>query len=320
MTNLTGRDITHRWEGNPIISIEDLSFRVSDIHNCGVVKLPNDQTVMLLTVESLMGSTMLYKAVSQDGINFSVDPHAFMEPTHKGHRGKYESFGVRDARITAMDGKYYIAYVADSELGFRVGIAVTHDFNSVDFIGYATQPDAKNGVLFPCKFDGRFALLKRPAGGAIWVSFSEDLQYWGDEKPVFTPRPGYWDANRVGISTVPILIDQGWLVIYYGAKETSAGPLLRLGAAVLDSNDPSKVIARSNIPILSPREKYERIGDIPNIVFSCGAVKTGNDLNIYYGGSNSCICLGSTNIPDLVDFCFACAAVDNYMQWEKGPR
>ena len=315
MSNITGRDIIHRWEGNPIISIEDLSFRLSDIHNCGVIKLTDDRILMLITVESLMGYTMIYKAVSDDGINFTVDPHAFMEPSHDNWRKCYETFGVRDPRITKLDNKYYICFVADSGLGYRIGIASTTDFKKIDFLGYATQPDAKNGVLFPCKFDGRYALLKRPLGGAIWVSFSEDLEYWGDEKPVFLPRPGYWDSDRIGISSVPILTDKGWLVIYYGAKETSAGPLFRLGAAVLDSNDPSKVIARSNIPILSPRETYERIGDVPNIVFSCGAVEYHDELNLYYGGSNSCICLGTTSIAELVDFCFACTQVDEYMDW-----
>jgi len=312
MNGSTGRDIVHRWEGNPLITISDLSFRVSDIHNAGVARL-NGGLVMLLTIESLQGFTLLYKAFSQDGINFTVDPEPFMTPPKSGPRAHYENFGIRDVRITPLDDKYYLTYIADSDLGMRLGLACTKDFKSSKFLGYVTQPDVKNGVLFPCKFDGRYALLKRPAGGAIWMSFSEDLKFWGDEKVIMAPRGGHWDANRVGAAAVPIEIEQGWLLIYYGAKDTTAGPLVRLGAVILDREDPSKVIARSNIPLLSPRENYERIGDVPNMVFSCGAVLKDDELHIYYGASDSCICLGTASVNEIVEFCYACAVAQDYI-------
>ncbi|MCD4823537.1 MAG: glycoside hydrolase family 130 protein [Phycisphaerae bacterium] len=313
MNGNTGRDIVHRWEGNPLISIADLSFRCSDIRNAGIAQY-NGEMVMLITIESLQGFTLVHKASSRDGINFSVEHKPFMSPPQTGPRAKYENYGIRDVRITPMDGKYYITYIADSDLGMRLGLACTEDFKAVEFIGYVSQPDVKNGVLFPCKIEGRYALLKRPAGGAIWMSFSEDLQFWGDERVVMTPRGGHWDSNRIGAAAVPIEIPQGWLLIYYGAKDTSAGPLVRLGAAVLDKDDPAHVLARSNIPLLSPREKYERIGDVPNMIFSCGACIKDEELFIYYGASDSCICLGTAQVEQIVDFCLACTVVEDYIE------
>jgi predicted GH43/DUF377 family glycosyl hydrolase len=119
-----------------------------------------------------------------------------------------------------------------------------------------------------------------------------------------TPRGGYWDADVVGAAAPPVETDRGWLLIYYGEKRTSAGPLVRLGAAVLDAEDPARVIARSNIPILSPRERYERMGDVPNVVFSCGALLDGRGrVSVYYGASDSCICLGQAALEDIVRIC-----------------
>lgn len=312
MNGTAGRDIVHRWEGNPLISIADLSFRCSDIHNAGITRL-GDEIMMLLNIESLQGHNLFYRARSRDCINFTVDPEPFMAPPDSGPRAKYETFGIRDPRITPLDGKFYITYVADSELGMRLGLACTKDFNDVEFLGYVSQPDVKNGVLFPKKINGQYALLKRPAGGNLWVSYSEDLKFWGDEQVVMNTRSGYWDANRIGAAAVPIEFDQGWLLLYYGAKDTSAGPLVRLGAVILDRDDPSKVIARSDIPILSPREKYERIGDVPNMIFSCGAIINNNEIWIYYGASDSCICLGTASIEAISEFCLACDAVQDYI-------
>jgi predicted GH43/DUF377 family glycosyl hydrolase len=148
-------------------------------------------------------------------------------------------------------------------------------------------------------------MLERPSSGvSIWLSFSYDLIHWGSSTVVLTPRSGYWDSHRVGAAGPPIEIEQGWLLIYYGEKDTSSGPLIRLGAAILDKSDPSRVIGRSNIPILAPREKYERIGDVGNIVFSCGSLldETGQ-IKLYYGASDSCICLGVTTLDEIINIC-----------------
>ena len=299
----SGRDVISRCPRNPLVAISDLPVRSSDIWNAGVARLGR-QVVLLITIETLEGRYQIFQARSDDGVTFTVAPEPFMTPVDTGGDRIYESVGVRDPRITPMDDAYYISYVAGGDHGMRVALARTADFQSVERLSYVTQVDAKNGALFPHKIDGRYSLLTRPdAGVSIWISRSEDLIFWGDAKAVMTPRGGYWDSNRIGAAAPPIEIDDGWLLIYYGEKITSAGPLVRLGAAVLDRDDPSRVLARSNIPILSPREPYERIGDVPNVVFSCGALLDGDEVVVYYGASDSCICRGTASLQEILRIC-----------------
>ena len=303
MSVRTDKDVIRRCVGNPLIALADLPFQCSDIRNAGVARFGNE-FLLLVTVESLQGRCSLYLARSRDGERFSIDAKPFMAGD-TGPLAQYENMGIRDPRITFLDDTYYIVYVAEGLAGLRLALARTDDFVTVERMVMLTQPDTKNGVLFPVKFGGKYALLERPnPGNSIWLSFSADLTFWGNPKVVMTPRSRYWDSDRIGAAGVPIEIDCGWLLIYYGEKITSAGPLLRLGAAVLDRDEPWKVLARSNIPILSPRERYERIGDVCNVVFSCGTHVTGGDLRVYYGASDSCICLGTARIDDVVRICY----------------
>jgi len=303
MDTIPGRDLVRRWPDNPLITIDDLPIRCSDVWNAGVVKL-DGECLLLITVESLHGQTMIYRASSRDGLHFEVDPEPFLAPSECGPYRKYENAGVRDPRVTRLDDTFYVTYVADSDIGWRIGLVRTEDFQAAERIGLLTQPDTKGGALFPEKIRGRYALLERPDPGmSIWVSYSDDLAFWGDSSVVITPRGGFWDAHRIGTGAPPVRIDEGWLLLYYGEKMTSAGPLLRLGAAILDADDPSKVVARSNIPILAPREDYERIGDVTNVVFSCGAIVADGQVRIYYGGADSCICVGTARLHDVVAVC-----------------
>ncbi len=300
-----GGDVIRRCPNNPLIVLGDIPFRCSDIWNAGVVR-HNGRWLLLISIEELEGYHAIYRADSDDGMNFTVETTPVMVPIKTGPDQVYENLGIRDPRITPVDGTYYITYVAEGDHGLRQGLARTDDFKHIERIGFISQVDVKSGALFPQKIDDQFVALSRPdATNSIWVSRSSDLTYWGSHTVVMTPRGGYWDANRIGTAAPPIRIDAGWLLIYYGEKTTSAGPLVRLGAAVLDATDPSQVIARSNIPILAPREKFERIGNVPNVVFSCGALLEGDDLVVYYGASDSCICRGTASLDDILSACFA---------------
>ena len=299
-----GRDIISRSCKNPLISLSDLPFQAGDIWNAGVVRFEG-KYLMLFTVEELEGYCSIYRADSADGEEFTIDAEPFMVRQQSPPDAMYESVGIRDPRITPLNGEFFIAYVADGDHGLRIALARTRDFRSVERLGYLTQVDVKNGVMFPRKIGGRYALLKRPdAGSSIWLSYSDDLEFWGECTAVMTPRGGFWDSTRIGASAPPIEIDEGWLLIYYGERGTSAGPLVRLGAVVLDRDDPSRVLARSNVPILSPRERYERIGDVPNVVFSTGVLLDDGILSVYYGASDSCICLGKAPLDVVVRACF----------------
>jgi len=300
----TGRDIVARSGKNPLISLPDLPFRAGDIWNAGIVRFKG-KFLMLLTVEELEGHYSIYRADSDDGERFTIQREPFMTRSQSPDRVMYESVGIRDPRITPLNGDFFITYVADGDHGLRVALARTSDFENIEHIGYLSQVDVKNGIMFPRKIDGKFVMLKRPdAGGSIWLSYSTDLEFWGGCTAIMTPRGGFWDSTRIGPSAPPIEIDEGWLLIYYGEKGTSAGPLVRLGAVILDRDDPSRVLARSNVPILAPRERYERIGDVPNVVFATGVLLEDGVVSVYYGASDSCICLGKAPLDVIVQACF----------------
>jgi predicted GH43/DUF377 family glycosyl hydrolase len=199
-------------------------------------------------------------------------------------------------------------YTAASSYGALLALAKTTDFKNFERIALVSEPENKDGVLFPEKINGKYARLDRPVAGGlgnIWISYSDDLIAWGDSRCVMTVRDDHWDSWRIGASSQPIKIDDGWLIIYHGVKSASSGPIYRLGAAVLAQDNPSKVLCRSAIPILSPREYYERVGDVNNVVFSCGAIleDDGRELKIYYGASDTSICLGTANVNELMQFC-----------------
>jgi len=304
MRKVGGRDIVHRWEGNPIITGRDLGFQCSDICNAGIIRL-NGEYVLLVTIQSLEGFASIHVARSTNGLDFEVEVDRFIARGQYEPDAPYDNQGILDARITPLEGYYYITFDAVSEHGYRLGLARTKDFRSVERLGLVSQPDTKAGALFPQKIKGKYARLERPwNGGNIWISYSDDLTYWGWSEVVMTPRGGFWDTSRIGIASPPMEIEQGWFFTYYGIKDTSAGPLFRLGAAILDRDNPTEVVGRTNVPILSPREEYERIGDVPNLVFSCGAIiEPNNEIKLYYGASNSCICLGTTNVEAILKAC-----------------
>ncbi len=299
------RNAVERYEGNPILTLADLPFRASDVHNAGAVRHAG-QYILLVTVESLQGSCSIYTARSDDGRHFCVEEDPILAPSLEGPFAPYETEGVRDARITLFDGVYYVFYLAHSQYGFRLALARTEDFETIDRVALVSEPDTKSAGLFPRRIAGRYARLERPnEGGNIWISYSDDLTYWGDWDCVLTPRAGYWDCDRIGVAVPPIWTHCGWMVFYYGVKNTPSGPIFRLGVAFLDHEDPTRVVGRSNIPLLAPTEHYERIGDVSNLVFSCGALMDHEErkVEIYYGASDSCICLGTVGFEALESTC-----------------
>jgi predicted GH43/DUF377 family glycosyl hydrolase len=173
----------------------------------------------------------------------------------------------------------------------------------IERIGLISEPINKNAVLFPKKFNGKFVRLDRPmaTGIATWISYSHDLIHWGDSKVVFETRPGFWDSDRIGPGAPPIRTEKGWLLIYHGVKKTSAGPIYRLGVVLLDIKNPAKLIGRSAESILSPTEYYERVGEVPNVIFTCGAVlEKDGEVKIYYGAADTSICLAIAHVDDLL--------------------
>lgn len=301
-----GRDVIERWYKNPIITLENVPFPCNTVFNAAATKM-GDEYILLLRIEDLAGRSVFALARSDDGYHFSVDPQPVMEPSKEEPFRSYERRGIEDPRITFLEGEYYIMYTAYSRYGARLALCKTKDFKTFDRLGLISEPENKDGCLFPRKINGRYVRLDRPYGGGIgniWLSYSDDLLHWGDSEVVMTTRGGFWDSDRIGACAPPIETEHGWLEIYHGVKNTSAGPIYRMGAVLLDLENPSKVLCRSAVPILTPREYYERVGDVGNVVFSCGAIlEDGGKLKIYYGAADTCICLGFADVNHLIDRC-----------------
>jgi beta-1,4-mannooligosaccharide/beta-1,4-mannosyl-N-acetylglucosamine phosphorylase len=140
----------------------------------------------------------------------------------------------------------------------------------------------------------------------MWVSYSKNLVDWGRSELLMTPRLGLWDSFRIGASVPPIKTEHGWLEIYHGVKKTVAGNIYRIGTVLTDLEQPHKVIARCSEPVLSPREDYERIGDVGNVTFACGAVvENSGEIKVYYGAADTCICVATTNFNELIEVTLA---------------
>ncbi|HUT23748.1 MAG TPA: glycoside hydrolase family 130 protein [Sumerlaeia bacterium] len=299
-----GKDLLHRWEENPIISVENVPFRANTVFN-GTPIVTDDGIYILLRVEGQQGYSFFLLARSADGLHFHIDEKPAMVPATEGPFAPYECKGIEDPRVTFIDGVCYVVYTAVGDCGPRIALARTDDYANYERIALISEPGNKDGVLFPRKVNGLYARLDRPIGqgvGSIWVSYSPDLVNWGDSEVVISPRSGYWDEYRIGASVPPIETPEGWLEIYHGVKMTSAGPIYRIGAVLMDLDDPANVIKRGSAPVLSPREHYERIGDIPNVCFACGAVLDRDGaMKIYYGAADTSICVALTTLDELME-------------------
>jgi len=300
-------DVFERSRYNPLITTRDLPYRANAVFNAGAADL-GDQVVLLVRVESCSGRSHLTVARSADGITgWRIRDRALLHPAQGEPQ---ESYGCEDCRITYMEDleAWGLAYTAYSEHGPGVRVALTRDFETVERTGVAVPPDDKDAALFPRRFGGLYAMLHRPAigGGSIWISYSPDLVFWGKSQVVVPARGGpWWDGRRVGTGLPPIETDEGWLVIYHGVKEIAGGPIYRVGAVLLDLEDPGRMIARARRWLLSPCEPYEQVGDAPNVVFPCGGFVRGEDLWMYYGAADSAICLAKAKLRDVIELVLA---------------
>src|ERR1051325_10219536 len=140
-------------------------------------------------------------------------------------------------------------------------------------------------------------------GANIWMSFSPDLRHWGDAMVLLPARKGsWWDAYKVGLGPQPVETKEGWLIIYHGVRQTAAGGLYRLGLALLDLDEPWKIVKRCDECVFGPSEHYERIGDVADVTFPCGVVVRGDDLLMYYGAADTCLGVAIASVSDILDF------------------
>ena len=294
--------VFQRCEQNPLITAGDLPYVANTVFNAGAADL-GEGVLLLLRVESCSGRSHLIVARSQDGVTgWKVNEKALLHP-EQGYPD--EANGVEDCRITWMEDldAWAMVYTAYTPQGPGIALATTTDFVTVKRLGLVLPPADKNAALFPRRFDGLYAMLHRPSvgGGSIWLSYSPDLVFWGKPRLVVPVRSGpWWDGLRVGAGLPPILTQAGWLLIYHGVKELAGNPIYRLGAALLDLKEPHRLLGRSRRWLMSPQEAYERSGDAPNVLFTCGGFVRGEELWMYYGAADSSICLAKAKVADIL--------------------
>jgi predicted GH43/DUF377 family glycosyl hydrolase len=268
----------------------DLDDPLLDVSDPREVKYDGEQYL------STLSHLRLFK--SADGVHFE-DAQL---PLHIGI-GELENFGVEDCRVaTMLDGEFLLTYTAASASGYGVGLKRTRDWRTFEHLGLVLPPANKDCAIFEEKVNGQYVCLNRPSGiivggHYIWLSFSNDLQYWGRHSCIAKTRKGMWDSSRVGAGAAPIKTKRGWLVIYHGADENSR---YCLGALLLDLEDPTQVIARSEAPLMEPLADYECNGFFGEVVFTNGHIVDGDEVTIYYGASDSVICSATLSIKEVL--------------------
>ena len=295
-----------RHPKNPILTPREMPFPCYTVMNTGATWF-EDKVLLILRVEYCDRETHFHIATSEDGIRFDIEPSPVELPLTRVETvyGEQHHF---DARITRIDDTYYINYaIYLSRWGCCIATAITRDFKSFEVLPFTSEPSNRNAVLFPEKIGGHFARLDRPqdvnGNGEIWISYSPDLQFWGRHLPLDIPHR-MWNKGKSGAGAVPIRTPKGWLEIYHATAATCSSLNYYLGAALLDLEDPSKVIAAPRSYVLAAEEVYECVGQTPNVVFTGGAVAIPDGtLNVYYGGADTRLCLAQTTVDDLVSFC-----------------
>lgn len=314
MTNLQFKELFRRYEQNPIITAENLPYPANSVFNPGAT-LIGEETLLLMRVEDRQGISHLTVARSRDGI---TDWEIESQPTFTPNPEQYpeEVWGIEDPRITYLEEEeeYAITYTAYSRGGPLVSLACTKDFRTFQRMGPVMPPEDKDAALFPRRFNGRWLMLHRPVpvsqpGAHIWLSYSPDLKHWGDHGILIEARRGgWWDANKIGLGPPPLETSEGWLILYHGVRQTAAGSVYRLGLALLDLEDPSRVLRRSNEWIFGPEAPYERAGDVGDVVFPCGWIldeRTGK-IRLYYGAADTSIAVATGELNKLLDYAMGC--------------
>ena len=305
-------DVLWRSTPNPIIP-RDLLPRSNSIFNSAVVPF-GDGYAGVFRVDDRTRAMNLHAGRSADGVALAaLDPQPIeFEPGRRPRapRSRERFEHAYDPRVTWLEDRYYVTW-CNGYHGPTIGVGYTHDFRTFHQLDNAFLPFNRNGVLFPRRIGGRYAMLSRPSDnghtpfGDIFYSESPDLVHWGRHRHVMAPdRRGPGSRRRSAPGRRRSRRDEGWLLIYHGVLTSCNGFVYSMGAALLDLDEPWKVIARSRDYLLSPQMPYEQVGDVPNVVFPCAALvdRATDRLTIYYGGADTVVCMAHGSLSEILDF------------------
>jgi beta-1,4-mannooligosaccharide/beta-1,4-mannosyl-N-acetylglucosamine phosphorylase len=298
-----------RSSQNPIVARDQLP-RSNSIFNSAVVEFAGG-FAGVFRVDDTSRAMNLHVGRSPDGVHWDIDPEPM---TFRRADGRVSEIQARfehayDPRVTWLEDRYYLTW-CNGYHGPTIGLAYTQDFATFHQLDNAFLPFNRNGVLFPRRIRGHYAMLSRPSDnghtpfGDIFCSESPDLVHWGRHRHVMAPQPWTWQATKVGAGPTPIETEQGWLLIYHGVLTSCNGFVYSMGAALLDLDEPWKVVARGRDYLLSPQESYEQVGDVPNVVFPCAALvdRAADRLTVYYGAADTVVCLAHGHLSEVIQY------------------
>jgi len=306
------REIMWRCSANPIIP-RDLLATSNSIFNSAVVPFKKGKYnyAGVFRCDDTNIRMRLHVGFSADGLKWDILEEDIRLEGADHEVGTWV-YGY-DPRVVKIEDKYYVTWCNGYHGDPTIGVAWTDDFQTFHQLENAFLPYNRNGVLFPRKIGGRYAMLSRPSDtghtpfGDIFYSESPDMEFWGRHRLVMKPAPfekSAWQCTKIGAGPVPIETSEGWLLLYHGVHGTCNGFVYAFGSALLDLDQPWKVIARSGAYLLSPRESYECMGDVPNVAFPCATLHdpaTGR-LAVYYGCADTVVGLAFGRIPEIIEF------------------
>lgn len=248
----------------------------------------------------------IHRGFSENGIDWQIDnePIKWVFPNEELSGFEYRY----DPRVVWLEDRYYVTW-CNGYHGPTIGIGYTFDFETFTFLENGLLPFNRNGVLFPRKINKKYVMLSRPSDnghtpfGDIFISQSPDMVHWGEHRFVMGVAGG-WQSTKIGAGPIPIETPEGWLLFYHGVLTSCNGFVYSFGAALLDLEEPWKVIHRGKSYLLSPQKLYENVGDVPNVVFPCAALHdepTGR-IAIYYGGADTVTALAFCKLDEVLDF------------------
>ncbi len=300
-------DVIWRSSRNPIIP-RDLIPSSNSIFNSAVVPFKG-KFAGVFRCDNKARVQQLHVGFSEDGFQWQLSNERIIWKSASQETQDITKFIYSyDPRVVWIEDRYYVTW-CNGYHGPTIGVGYTYDFANFFQLENAFLPYNRNGVLFPRKIHGNFAMLSRPSDtghtpfGDIFYSESPDMKYWGKHRFVMGATTG-WQATKVGAGPIPLETSEGWLLIYHGVLTSCNGFVYSFGAALLDLDQPWKVIQRSEPYLLSPQMIYEQVGDVPNVVFPCAALvdePTGR-IAIYYGGADTVVCLAFGYVQSIIDF------------------
>ena len=297
-----------RYTENPIIGRNPLP-EVARIFNSAVMPY-NGGYIGVFRGEQRNGIPHIYLGRSKDALHWEFDSEKipFTDKNGEPFMPPY----AYDPRLVKVEDTYYIMWCQDA-YGPTIGIARTLDFKRFERIENPYLPYNRNAVLFPRKINGNYVMLSRPcdnghtAFGDIFLSESPDMEFWGRHRHVMGRSDNWWESLKIGGGAAPIETDKGWLLFYHGVVNTCNGYVYSIGGAILDINEPSRVLHRCENYLLAPETDYEERGFVPNVCFPCAALTdaASGRIALYYGCAYSYVGVAFTTVTEVYDYILA---------------